>query len=373
MKNEGAAPYSQHIRENQMPLNHFQLVQEAAGAHFPDKDHEYPYPSHYGDPRQEYQAAHQSAVLFDLSDREQIELTGADRHKFLHNFCTNDINSLAVDRGCEAFVTNVQSRILGHVNVFNQGESLWLDTDPKQSAYIYKHLDRYIILEAVELAVRSPEFGCLYLTGPQAGDIISKAGLETLEVNQQQRVSDSEAQLTVRRVDWFGQPGYLCCLLHEKIVETWQQLIDAGASPAGQEVLEALRIEACYPLCGVDLSNDNLAQEAGRDSQAISFKKGCYLGQEPIARIDSLGHVNQQLRIIALDHDWVPHPGSKVMFAVKDEMKEVGKITSAARSYGQHPIVALAVVRREANAPGTTVEVVSDNHAGDGTVLQSLE
>lgn len=356
-----------------MPLNHFQLVQEAAGAHFPDKDHEYPYPAHYGDPQQEYQAAHQSAVLFDLSDREQFELTGSDRHKFLHNFCTNEINNLAVDRGCEAFVTNVQSRILGHVNVFNQGESLWLDNDPKQSAPVVEHLDRYIIMEDVEIEVRSPEYGCLYLTGPQAGDILSKAGLASLEVNQQQRVTDSEAHLTVRRVDWFGQPGYLCTLLHEKIVDFWQQLIDAGAKTAGQEVLEALRIEACYPLGGVDLTDDNLAQEAARDSQAISFKKGCYLGQEPIARIDSLGHVNQQLRIIALQEDWVPALGTPVMASVKDGQKEVGKITSTARSYGKYPAVALAVIRKEAYEPGTTVELAADEKTVSATVLQSIE
>lgn len=356
-----------------MPLNHFQLVQETAGAHFPDKDHAYPYPAHYGDPQQEYQAAHDSAALFDLSDRDQIELTGSDRHKFLHNFCTNDISNLAVDRGCEAFVTNVQSRILGHINVFNQGESLWLDTDPGQSAPIVKHLDRYVIMEDVEIGVRSPEFGCLFLTGPQAGDYLGKLGIESLAGFQQQRVADSEAQLTVRRVDWFGEPGYLCCLLHEKIVDFWQQLIDAGAKPAGQEALEALRIEACYPLCGVDLTDDNLAQEAARDSLAISFKKGCYLGQEPIARIDALGHVNQQLRIIALQDDWIPAPGTPVMATVKDDQKEVGKITSAAHSFSKYPTVALAVIRKEAYEPGATVEVVADDRSVSGTVLQSLE
>lgn len=356
-----------------MPLNHFQLVQEAAGAHFPDKDHAYPYPSHYGDPQQEYQAGHESAVLFDLSDREQVELKGADRQKFLHNFCTNDIKNLPVDQGCEAFVTNVQSRILGYITVFNQGDSLWLDLAPGQSAALTEHLDRYIIMEDVEQVVRSPEFGCLYLTGPEAGHILSKLDIAALAVNQQQRVTDSEAELTVRRVDWFGQPGYLCCLLHEKIVAFWQQLIEAGAKPAGQEAFEALRIESCFPLSGIDLTDENLAQEAGRTSQAISFKKGCYLGQEPIARIDALGHVNQELRIIALEGDGVPSPGTPVIATVKDNQKEVGKITSAAKSYGKYPVVALAIIRKEAYEPGTKVEVVMEEQAVEGTVLCSME
>lgn len=356
-----------------MPLRQFQLSQEAAGAHFPDPEQDYPQAAHYGNPEKEYQAAQQSAALFDLSDRDQIELTGADRHKFLHNFCTNDIQGLAVDEGCEAFVTNVQSRILGYIQVFNQGESLWIDTAPGQSEAITNHLDRYIILEDARLIIRTPEFGSLYLTGPQAGDMLDKLGVKPLEVNQQQQMTDSDSKLTVRRVDWFGQPGYLCSLQYVKIAEFWQALIDQGAVPSGQEVFDALRIESRYPIYGVDLSDSNLAQEASRTSQAISFKKGCYLGQEPIARIDSLGHVNQEVRVIALEQDWLPPQGAKVMVGSGDDTKEVGQITSAARSFGKYPVVAMGVIRRGVNEPESVVDIVSNGERGKGTVYLSIE
>jgi tRNA-modifying protein YgfZ len=358
-----------------MPLRQFQTLQQSCGAIYTDRDQAYPVASHFGSPEKEYQRAHESAVLFDLSHRDQFELRGKDRAKFLHNFCTNEIKNLQPDQCCEAFLTNVQSRILGHVFVFNQGDSLWLDTAPGASAAIINHLDRYIILEDADFDLRNPEFGTLYLTGPKATEILKQAGIqiESLAVNQQLQVTNSDSQLTVRRLDWLQQPGYLCSLQYVKIADFWTSLIEAGATPAGEDTFDALRIEAQFPIYGADLSEENLAQEADRTDQTISFKKGCYLGQEPIARIDALGHVNRELRSIGLDQDWVPPKGAKVMAGEPDKLEEVGTITSSARSFGEYPAVAMAMVRRGSNEPGTKVCVVSDQREATGTVFTSLD
>ena len=357
-----------------MPLRRFQTLQQSQGAVFKDVEQLYPLASHFGTPENEYQSAQESAVLFDLSHRDQLELRGNDRQKFLHNFCTNDIKSLEPDQGCEAFNTNVQSRILGHIFAFNHEESIWIDTAPGESKAIINHLDRYIILEDAYFKLRTPEFGNLYLSGPQSTAIFSQLGIKIgpLEVNQQIRVTDSDSQLTVRRVDWLGQPGFLCCLQYVNIDELWSNLTEAGATPAGQDTFQALRIESLFPMYGIDLSEENLAQEASRTERAISFKKGCYLGQEPIARIDSLGHVNRELRSIGLDQSWVPPAGTKVIINDAEEHREVGTISSSARSYGKYPAVAMALIRRGSNEPETKVKLVSGDQEYSGTVFTSL-
>ena len=140
----------------------------------------------------------------------------------------------------------------------------------------------------------------------------------------------------------------------------------AAVTPAGGAVFEALRIEAGFPLYGVDISEDNIAQEAGRTKQAISFTKGCYLGQEPIARLDAMGHVNRELRGMRLAEGPVPRGQTPVF----DESgaQQVGTITSAAMSYADNKPVALAMLRAQATRPGTSVRV---RHADQETVGQA--
>ncbi|MCA9021592.1 MAG: aminomethyltransferase family protein, partial [Planctomycetaceae bacterium] len=152
----------------------------------------------------------------------------------------------------------------------------------------------------------------------------------------------------------------------------WNSLLEAGAVPAGQQTFDALRIESLYPIYGVDLTDANLAQEASRTAQSISFKKGCYLGQEPIARIDALGHVNKEIRSIGLEGSWVPPVGATVFVLGDDGPEEAGTITSSARSFGKYPAVAMAVLRKNAYEPGTAVEVVAEDQKANGTVFTEL-
>ncbi len=128
--------------------------------------------------------------------------------------------------------------------------------------------------------------------------------------------------------------------------------------PAGTAAFDALRTEAGFPLYGIDITDANLAQEVNRTAQAISFTKGCYLGQEPIARIDAMGHVNQQLRGIRLSAGPVPAAGTEVLTTDGDPRK-IGQITSAAMSYGTNLPVALGYLKRNYDSPGLEVGVAS--------------
>lgn len=318
-----------------------------------------------------YAAAQQDAAVFNLHDRAQIELTGADRAKFLHNFCTNDIRSLQPGNGCEAFLTNVQGKVLAHVFVFSDQESLWLESVPGSSERIVSHLSRYQINEDVTFHDRSAELSSLFLSGPEAANVLLRVGIDVGSLQPlQHRWSESLGfPVHIRRNDLLGGTGFILVAKREQLGQLRQSLPDSGAKPAEQNVFDALRIEALTPVFGQDIIDANLAPEVGRNRQAISYTKGCYLGQEPIARIDALGHINQELRGIRFDGNGMPALGSEVL-TTEGEPRVIGQVMSAAISFGDNRVVALAYLKRNFNAAGTRVQVLCNQGLELGTVFQ---
>lgn len=320
---------------------------------------------HFGDPAGEYRAARSDAVVFDLSDRSQIEITGRDRAKFLHNFCTNNINALQPGQGCEAFVTNVKGRVLGHVFVFADDESLWIETVAGGGEPLIAHLDRYRISEDVDFHNRTGEIGELLVTGPGSARVLEKLGTPaaSLGLYAHLRAVIAEIAVSIRHVDWLGVPGFLISASRDRLADVWRAFCEAAVDPAGSEAFHALRIEAGFPLYGTDISKDNLAQEVARTKRAISFTKGCYLGQEPIARIDALGHVNRELRALRLDAR--PAGGA----AVHAGGQEVGAVTSSAVSPTDSGPLALAYLKTKHAAPGTQLTVDCDGRQVPASVF----
>lgn len=292
-------------------------------------------------------------ALIDLADREHIEVTGSDRAAFLHNFCTQEIKRLPVGLGAEAFFTNIKGRILAHTLVFVGERAIWIDGPSGTARVLLPHLDRYLIAEDVQLADRTSDWGEIGLIGPQAAALVERLvpGSGAFVPGQHAHAGN----VTVRRFDLTKSPGWLVGASRSELPTLAQRIAAEGAVPCSDEVFQALRIEAGTPQHGLDLSDDLLAQEAGRTKRAISFAKGCYLGQEPIARIDALGHTNRELRGLRLETAAVTPPGAKVFHP--DTGAEVGQVTSAALSPLDSHGVALALLRREVNAPGTIVLV----------------
>jgi tRNA-modifying protein YgfZ len=321
-----------------------------------------------------------NAVMFDVSDRVLIEVTGRDRVTFLHSFCTNDIKKLQPEEGCEAFVTNVKGRILGHVLVFatvSQDGPLWIHSDPGTAPALLEHFNRYVITEDVQFIDRTAEYEKVFACGKDAASRIQVTPI-AMEITGEEKMYSLTPSLDfVQRVPFAIPCGYLAMLSIAAIDDkkfVWDCLESSGGVegggiiPGSREVLEVLRIEALWPRYGVDITEDHLAQEAGRTSQAISFTKGCYLGQEPIARLDALGHTNRELRGIRCDAPGAVTAGAVVLDSAGGA--EVGRISSAA----VHPVtncaVALAMVKTVANAPGTTVRVrTEDGHEIGGVVF----
>jgi folate-binding protein YgfZ len=291
-----------------------------------------------------YERATTGAVVVWLQDWTTIRVTGRDRAAFLHNMCTNDIRGLIVEpqgelhfsQQTEAFLTDVKGKIVGHVVVFAEKEQLLLLTVPAQAERIIPHLERYIIREDVQLVDETAHYEWGLEIGARA---LGKLGANPLAL----RATKPDCLLAPCTQIW---PGGLWLGYHRRL--SGERNADQAA--IDDPVWQALRIESGWPLFGVDFDESNLPQEVGRDAQAISFRKGCYLGQETIARIDALGHVNKRLATVRLEAD---APAGAELVA---DGQAVGALSSVSWSPRLGAWLALAMVRRGHNEPGAKLE-----------------
>jgi len=319
--------------------------------------------AHFGDPAGEYLALTQRLGVVDLGCRTRIELKGDDRLTFLNNFCTNDVRKLEPHRGCEAFLTSVQGRTLGHLLILCRDESLLLETGPGQAERIITHLDKYLIREDVRIVDRSGEIAELLVAGPQAARQLGELGLGRLPAGRLEGVTSQLAGTSAEliRVDFAGPDGFLLFCPGDDALKICRRLIEAGATACGQNALETVRIESGWPMFGRDFDDQNLPQEIARDAAAISFTKGCYLGQETVARLDALGHVNRTLVGVRFDQAKVPD----VPLDLMADGKSRGQLTSVIFSPKLAAPLGLALVHSSYNRPGSRLE----SHAGTAEVI----
>ncbi len=309
-------------------------------------------PLHFGDARSEHEAVRSAVGLFDFSFRSKFILTGEHRVRFLHRIVSNDVKSLSVGQGTYATLLSAQGRILVDLRIYVEEDRLWVDTDADLAEKAISGLRRYIIGDRVEIAP-----GDLYavaIQGPRSVEAFHATlgnRLPNLEREMDHCVVDYEGGRThVVRLSSTGEEGYEIWLEADRLQRFWRAALDAGrVSACGSEALESLRIEAGIPRYGQDLAEDTLPLEAGL-LNALSFNKGCYVGQEIVERARSRGHVNWKLMGLRLELGaQVPKP-SEVLTA---DGKTVGEVTSACFSPSLNRPVALAYLRREVSEAGT--------------------
>ncbi len=291
----------------------------------------------------QYEAFGAGCGVAELGGWSSVTLTGADRQAFLNNFSTNDVKRLTPGDAGETFFTNVKGKIVGHGLVTVRDDALVVVAVPGQADRLIGHLDRYLIREDVTLADTSAERSWCLAAGEQATEIVAKL--------QRQ----APAELPLRIFPWeiaAGRPATLIESPPTAAGTLRQALVDLGAVPCGQEAWQAARIEWGLPLYGIDFDAANLPQEIGRNRLAISFTKGCYLGQETVARIDALGHVNQQLVGVRFASDDLPASGTPLTHAGAT----VGHVSSATFSPRLGGPLALAIVRHTCATPGTLLQ-----------------
>ena len=320
---------------------HTPLHEVTAGASFVE-DGGWLVPAQFGDPLREYERARTGSILFDLSHHGKLEVAGPDARSFLHNLSSNDIRNLAAGSVCEAFLTTATAKVVAYVRIAclnsdTRRAVFLLDLAPGTFDRVHKHLDHYLISEQVEFADRTRERALLHLAGPHGVNIV--------------KALPAASPVTILRVDRLGVPGLDVLCAADQAPALWGVLVEAGAVPAGRETFEVLRVEAGMPVQGIDVDESTFAPEVGRTTQAISYTKGCYLGQEPIVMARDRGHVNRQLLGLKVAGDPVPF-GSLVF----RDGKEVGRVTSSVRS-PRLGTIALAYLRRGNQEPGTAVEV----------------
>jgi folate-binding protein YgfZ len=308
----------------------------------------------------EYDRARTTAALFDISDRGKLELTGADAPSFLHNLSTNDVLNLPLGGGCEAFFTTMKAKVVAHaliyhVRIAGGQDALWLDVAAGQAGRLVEHLNHYQIAEQVESRDRTGDFAQFHLAGPRSKAVLEKAlgdSLPELEpLQHMERTLGAAATCHIRRHDALGLPGFDLVCLRPRADEVRQRLVDAGAAPAGAETYDILRVEGGTPIYGRDIDENRFAVEVGRTC-AISYTKGCYLGQEPIVMArDRAGHVNRYFRGYKFDGPTVA--GAKL---VGSDGKDTGIVTSAVVSPRLGPI-GLGYVRRGGESAGTVLKL----------------
>jgi tRNA-modifying protein YgfZ len=310
---------------------------------------------------QDYQRLVHEAGHVLLRDWNCLRVTGRDRASFLNNLCTNEVLKRQPGEGCEAFFTDVKGHTLGHVMLLCRPDEILLWTAPGQGESLMRHLDKYIIREDVFLTDITSDAQLVAVIGPGAWQVIGSDSAVFPEPLTSREVSVGDVTAIAARCGWFGPAAVVLQVATESVRSLSNWLEQKGARAADAAALEVLRVESGTPLFGVDFDAHNLPQELNRNERAIHFQKGCYLGQETVARIDALGHVNKLLVGVRFAAKELPPVG----IALRAADKEVGKVTSSIWSPRANAPLALAMVRRGTNAPGATL----DSNAGPAEVI----
>lgn len=302
----------------------------------------------YGNVADEYAAARNRLGVVRRAERVLVRVTGKDRKPWLHNLLTNDIKSLAPGSGCYAFAIDLRGRVLFDVTVLDVGEELWVLTDSGSRETLLRHLERYHISEDVALRDAAGEWACLALIGPGAekvvealaqasGDLSAAAGaisganyshvrgVLAAHAAGSPAAAKSEDLRIVRDPLCAPVTAFEIWASATAIEVIWKQLIhEHSAEPIGHAALDALRIEAGVPWMHRDIDGRVVAPETGQAARAISYRKGCYLGQEVIERMRSHGSQARRLVRFALDDG----AGLSLPAPVRNAAGEAGRITS---------------------------------------------
>jgi hypothetical protein len=308
-------------------------------------------PGHYGDTDGEYQAASHCAALRDASHWTRLHISGADHLDFLHRMSTSHFNNMEAGQGREAVFTENRGRILD-LCTFYCGENRSLAVfSPSSRELIPAWLDRFIFTEAIELRDLTDDTAMFELIGPQASALVQQVigvDLQTLPAHQL-LIKEAKDDLWLATMPWGNNPGLRVAGPPEALAMLWKKLSDAGATPMGERVWEILRIERGLPIYGSELNENYNPWEAGL-GRTIDMDKGCYIGQEVIARLDTYDKVKQHLVGLYLRTGELPAPGT----ILHVEGRAVGILTSRAQSPTLGPI-ALAYVRRAHAEIGTAL------------------
>jgi folate-binding protein YgfZ len=321
----------------------------------------------------DYQRIRAHAVVATVAPRGLLVLSGRDRGTYLHGLLTNDTAALKPGTGCYAAWLTANGRMTTDMHVLESGDTILLDVPEAEAAGLVARLDQFIFTEDVRVADVSQELRRIEVHGPEAARAVAEAlgnpealgELAAWAQCRNARVPRDAGAVVVTRIDRLGVPGFVLYVAAGEDTALRAALDAAGATAVRPEAVEAVRVEAGWPVYGVDMDDQIIPLEAGIESRAISMTKGCYVGQEIIVRVLHRGHGRVAKRLVGLrvEGDGPVAHGEKLDVGAH----EVGWVTSSAVSPTLGSI-ALAYLHRDHAKPGTSVTTAS----GRGAVVSAL-
>lgn len=311
----------------------------------------------YGDVPTEYAAgATDGALVFDRTTRGLVSVAGAEATDFLHRILANQIKGLEDGAGNQNLLLTGKGKVVEVFDLSYLGGGYLLSTEPGRAAALIEALDMYLFAEDVQLGDESETYAPFELVGPAALDALGKA----LEGAPEERGDDHEFYIAtfegtaVRLVPLpvAGHPGWRIEPEPDRAADLWKALCEAGALPGGAVAYDSLRADSVTASIARDVSDEVYPQEARLDD-AFSLTKGCYIGQEVVAKIDTYGGLNKRLFRLRVSHDDPVPPGTRLLRDVNGEMRDLGVVTTWAYSFKEDGGVVLGYVKRKHQDPGT--------------------
>ena len=329
----------------------------------------------FGEPEAEYAAIRKAAAITDSPHRSVVELTGKDRLTFLQNLLTNDTKSLTAGRGCYAYLLNLKGRIVLDINVLHQEDSTLLEVDARLADGLCRTLDSYLFSDQVQIRNGADAFGRVTIIGPDASNILDTLAGKKITADLSEPLQSCHTEIlahacTVFRNDQCGEPQFELIVQRNALPALWTGLLDAANGepadtdfkpgmvklrPVGWSAFNIARIESGTPLLGIDLTDQNLPMETAHwYTRAVHISKGCYLGQEVVARMHAHKAVARMLVGLKNPGDVPPVAGEPL----RDGETIVGAVTSSCMSpmLGNQAI-AMAYVKKLYAEPGRVLTV----------------
>ena len=303
---------------------------------------------HYGDPSREQRALLEACGVVDRSHRDVLTVPGVDRLTWLHAITSQHLETLGDDRGSEALVLDPNGRVEHDLQLAHTGGTVWIDTEPRRGADLLGYLEKMRFLSRVDPALVTDAHAVLSIAGPDTDEALAASGLP-IPGSEPYAVAGTTA-VVARRMAWPTIGAVDLIVRRTDLVDLHARLRAAGAEPAGTWAWEALRVAARVPRLGCETDHRTIPHELdwvgvpARPLAPVHLDKGCYRGQETVARVQNLGRPPRRLVLLHLDgsDDVLPAHGDDVLH----DDRAVGFIGTAARHVDLGPI-ALAVVKRQ--------------------------
>lgn len=321
-----------------------------------------------GDVPAEYAAAREGCALFDATDRGELRLTGLDAPDLLHRILANRVRDLAPGTGCRNLLLTPKGKVRFDLDLSVGDGEIRLSVTPGRAAALAAAIDGFVFTEAVEIEETTATHAPLEVCGPKAREVLEQrfGAWPPLDDHASTRVVGPGGETILTPLTVAGVAGWRIDAGPDGALATWDALTAAGATPCGIVVRDILRVEAAAALSGVDVDDNVYPQEANL-TDAFSLDKGCYVGQEVVAKIDTYGGANKLLLPLRINHDDPVPRGTRLLREVNGERRDVGMVTSWAYSFLLDTGLVLAYVKRKHQDEGTLLHLEGD--AGTATIV----